>query len=124
VKLLLDTNSFLWWRAGSPKLPAEVGDQIGRPGNEILVSVASLWEIVIKRTLGKLQFLEDFESVLGDEEFDLLNITYAHLRVLSDLPLHHRDPFDRLIISQSLGERIPLVTNDQVFADYGVQVVW
>jgi PIN domain nuclease of toxin-antitoxin system len=124
VKLLLDTNTFLWWRAGSAKLPAGVSDQIGDAANEILVSVASLWEIAIKRALGKLQFLEDFEEVMADEEFELINITYGHLRVLGDLPRHHRDPFDRLIISQSLGERIPIVTNDQAFAAYGVRLVW
>lgn len=124
MKLLLDTNTFLWWRAGSPGLPARVTDQINNPANEILVSIASLWEIAIKRALGKLRFPEDFEQVMADEEFDLLGIAYAHLRVLGDLPQHHRDPFDRLIISQSLGERIPVATNDGAFAAYGVQIVW
>jgi PIN domain nuclease of toxin-antitoxin system len=124
VRLLLDTNTFLWWRAGSPRLPARVTDQINDPTNEIVVSVASLWEITIKRALGKLRFLEDFEQVMADEEFDLLSIAYAHLRVLGDLPQHHRDPFDRLIISQSLDERIPVATNDRAFAAYGVQIIW
>lgn len=124
MRLLLDTNAFLWWRAGSPRLPARVSSQIGDSHNDIVVSIAALWEIAIKRGLGKLRFLEDFEEVMADEAFDLLNITYAHLRVLSDLPQHHRDPFDRLLISQSFAERIPIVTNDRAFAAYGVNMVW
>ena len=99
-------------------------DQISDPDNEIVVSIASLWEIAIKHGLGKLRFLEDIEEVIADEEFDLLNITYGHLRVLGDLPQHHRDPFDRLLISQSLAERMPIVTNDRAFAAYGVSLVW
>jgi len=87
-----------------------VSDQIGDPNNDIVVSLASLWEIAIKRMLGKLRFLEDFEEVITDEGFVLLNITYAHLRMLGDLPQHHRDPFDRLLISQSLAERVPIIT--------------
>lgn len=124
MRFLLDTNALLWWRAGSPRLPTEVSTRIGDPDNEIVVSIASLWEIAIKRGLGKLRFLEDFEDVMAGEEFALLNITYAHLRVLGDLPLHHRDPFDRLLISQSVAERISIVTNDRAFAAYGVATVW
>ena len=124
MRLLLDTNALLWWRTGSSRLPAGVSDQISDPDNNIVVSITSLWEIAIKRGLGKLRFLEDFEEVMADEPFDLLNITYAHLRVLGDLPQHHRDPFDRLLISQSVAERLPIVTNDRAFAAYGVAIVW
>ena len=124
MKLLLDTNALLWWRTGSSRLPARVSNQIGDPDNEIVVSITSLWEIALKRGLGKLRFLEDFEEVMADEQFDLLSITYTHLRVLGDLPQHHRDPFDRLLISQSVAERIPIITNDRVFAAYGVAIVW
>jgi PIN domain nuclease of toxin-antitoxin system len=124
VRLLLDTNALLWWRDESPRLPTRVSDQIRDPDNNIVVSIASLWEIGIKRGLGKLQFLEDFEQVVTDEEFDLLGVTYNHLRVLCELPQHHRDPFDRLLISQSIAERIPVVTNDRAFAAYAVEIVW
>jgi len=124
VRLLLDTNALLWWRYEPPRLPARASDQIRDPDNDIVISVASLWEIAIKRGLGKLQFLEDFEEVMADEEFDLLAVTYNHLRVLGELPLHHRDPFDRLLISQSLAERIPIITSDRAFAAYSVEIVW
>lgn len=124
MRFLLDTNTFLWWRSGSGRLPTRVSDQIGDPNNDIVVSLASLWEIAIKRMLGKLRFLEDFEEVITDEGFVLLNITYAHLRMLGDLPQHHRDPFDRLLISQSLAERVPIITNDRAFSAYGVGIIW
>jgi PIN domain nuclease of toxin-antitoxin system len=124
VRLLLDTNAFLWWREESPRLPTRVRDQIRDPDNDIVVSIASLWEVAIKRGLGKLQFFEDFEEVMKEEEFDLLAITHGHLRVLGDLPQHHRDPFDRLLISQCLAERIPIVTGDRAFAAYSVEIVW
>lgn len=124
MRFLLDTNAFLWWRSGSDRLSTRVSDRIGDPDNDIVVSIASLWEIAIKRGLGKLRFLEDFEEVMTDEGFALLNVTYAHLRMLGDLPQHHRDPFDRLLISQSLAERIPIVTDDRAFTAYGVGIIW
>lgn len=114
----------MWWRDGSPRLSARVGDLIRDPANDIVVSVVSLWEIAIKRTLGKLRFPEDFEAVLAEEEFDLLSVTYAHLRALGDLPQLHRDPFDRLLVAQALAERIAVATEDRAFAAYGVAVLW
>jgi PIN domain nuclease of toxin-antitoxin system len=101
-----------------------VSDQISDTNNDIVVSIASLWEIAIKRRLGKLRFLEDFEEVIAEEGFALLNTTYAHLRVLADLPLQHRDPFDRLLISQSFAEGTPIATGDRGFAAYGVGLFW
>jgi PIN domain nuclease of toxin-antitoxin system len=124
VRLLLDTNAFLWWRDGSSQLPTRVTDQIRDPDNDIVVSIVSLWEIAVKHRLGKLQFPEDFEVVIAEEAFDLLTITYTHLRVLGDLPQHHRDPFDRLLISQALAERIPIVSSDRAFAAYAVEIFW
>jgi PIN domain nuclease of toxin-antitoxin system len=124
MRLLVDTNALLWWRDDSPRLPTRVSDQIRNPNNDIFISIISLWEIVIKKALGKLRFLEDFEEVMADEQFELLSVTYAHLRLLGDLPQHHRDPFDRLLIAQALAERIPIVTADRAFAAYGVGIVW
>jgi PIN domain nuclease of toxin-antitoxin system len=124
VRLLVDTNALLWWRDESSRLPPRVSDQIRDPDNNIVISIISFWEISVKRTLGKLRFIEDFEEVMADEAFDLLTVTYAHLRLLGDLPQHHRDPFDRLLIAQALAERIPIVTADRAFAPYGVDIVW
>lgn len=124
MRLLLDTNALLWWRDGSPRLPDRIGDIVRDPDNDIVVSIVSVWEITIKKTLGKLQFAEDFEEVMADEAFDLLPVTYPHLRRLADLPLLHRDPFDRLLIAQALAERVPVATADRNFAAYGVDIVW
>jgi PIN domain nuclease of toxin-antitoxin system len=124
MRLLLDTNAFLWWRDASPRLPNRVGDQIRDPANEIIVSIVSLWEVVIKRSVGKLQFRENFEEVIKEEEFGLLGINYAHLGALSELPLHHGDPFDRLLIAQSVAENVPIVTDDRIFARYNVKTFW
>ena len=124
MRLLLDSNTFLWWRAGSEKLTERAERMIGDTNNDTAVSVVTLWEIAIKRGIGKLRFLEDFEAVMTEEAFDLLPISYAHLRTLETVPMHHRDPFDRLLIAQALAEGIPIATGDRVFAAYGVQVIW
>ena len=88
------------------------------------MSVVILREIAIKRGIAKLRFLEDFEAVMAEEAFDPLPISYAHLCTLETLPMHHRDPFDRLLIAQGLTEGIPIATGDRRFAPYGVQVIW
>jgi PIN domain nuclease of toxin-antitoxin system len=87
-------------------------------------SVATLWEIAIKRALGKLKFDDDFEQVIHEEDFGLLAISLAHLQASEHLPVHHRNPFDRLLIAQALAEGIPIATSDRVFAAYGVQLIW
>ena len=124
MRLLLDSNALIWWRSGSRRLPRRVAQEIRDPKNDVIVSIVSLWEITIKRALRKLDFLEDFEHLLADEEFELLAISYAHLRSLESLALHHRDPFDRLLIAQATAEGIPIATGDRRFRTYGVQVVW
>ncbi len=124
MRLLLDTNAFLWWRGDATQLPERVAHEVRNPENDIVVSIATLWEIAIKRSLGKLQFLEDFAEVMADEDFTLLPIGYTHLLALESLPLHHRDPFDRLLIAQSIAERIPIATSDRNFAAYAVETFW
>jgi PIN domain nuclease of toxin-antitoxin system len=122
--LLLDTNALLWWREGSPALSPRVRDEIRDPANDVAVSIVSWWEIAIKRALGKLRFLEAFEDVMADEGFTLLQISFAHLRALENLPHPHRDPFDRILIAQSMAEGIPIASNDRAFADYGINILW
>jgi PIN domain nuclease of toxin-antitoxin system len=124
MRLLLDTNTLLWWREDSPRLSRRANDQIRDPGNAIVISIGSLWEIAIKRGLGKLRFPGNFGEMMAEERFDLLGITYDHLHALDDLPHHHHDPFDRLLIAQALADGIPIATSDRRFAAYGVQIVW
>ena len=120
----MDTNAFLWWRDGSRRLSARMRDAIRNPDNDVSVSIVSLWEIAIKRGVGKLRFLEDFQEVMSDESFNLRPIAYSHLNALELLPLRHRDPFDRLLIAQSIAEDLPIVTNDGKFALYDVKTFW
>ena len=124
MRLLLDAHSFLWWVTASERLTETARNAITDSHNDVVIGIGALWEIGIKRTLGKVHFPFDFEEVLGAENFGILPIAFTHLSVLDRLPLHHRDPFDRLLISQSLAERIPIVTGDREFAAYGVGIIW
>ena len=124
MRLLLDAHAFLWWVTDSSRLSDAARGAISESANDIAVGTGSLWELTIKRTLGKLDFPFDFEAVLRDEGFDLLAINYGHLRTLEHLPLHHGDPFDRLLIAQATAENLPIITNDRAFARYDISVVW
>lgn len=124
TRFLLDTHVLLWWRDASPLLSPRASAEIAAGENEILVSIASLWEITIKRRLGKLAFADDFETVLREERFGLLGISFQHLRRLEALPLLHRDAFDRMLIAQALAESLPIVTGDKAFAAYGPSLIW
>jgi PIN domain nuclease of toxin-antitoxin system len=124
VRLLLDTHVLLWWRDDFPRLSARARAEIADPRNEILVSTATLWEIVIKRGLGKLAFPDDLEQVVHEESFGLMPIRFQHLRRLETLPALHRDPFDRMLIAQALTEEAPLVTDDVALLAYGVPTLW
>jgi PIN domain nuclease of toxin-antitoxin system len=124
VRFLIDSNAFLWWSEASPRLGTGARQAIGDPKNEVVVSIAALWEIIIKTSLGKLTLSDDIETVVLNQGFSLLAIGFDHLRRLTALPQIHKDPFDRLMIAQALSEGIPVATADRRFAAYGVQVVW
>lgn len=124
MRLLLDAHSFLWWVAGSARLSDAARDAIADPANDVVIGIGALWEIGIKRSLGKMHFPFDFETVLVAENFGTLPIALAHLRALDALPRLHRDPFDRLLIAQALAEGISIATGDRAFAPYGVKIIW
>lgn len=124
MRLLIDSHVLVWWRAGSSQLSAVARDAVADPANEVLISIAGLWELTIKQATGKLTFTSDLEAMLADEGISVLAITFAHLRQLGSLPRVHRDPFDRMMIAQALAERIPIVTIDRAFALYGVGIIW
>lgn len=128
MKVLLDSHTFLWFIRGDPSLPAHARHVIESRENERLLSTASLWELAIKASLGKLQLTLPFtelvtEHVTGNA-IALLTIAPEHLDVLRSLPFHHKDPFDRLIIAQGLTENIPILSNDGTFGAYGVERIW
>jgi PIN domain nuclease of toxin-antitoxin system len=128
MKLLLDTHSFLWFIDGNPKLSATARTLIEDITNKRILSVASTWELAIKHSIGKIQFTQPFDTFLFDQlehnSIDLLNITVAHTIRTASLPFHHRDPFDRILIAQSLTENIPIVSGDAIFDSYGVIRLW
>ena len=125
--LLLDTHTLIWFinddEALSPK-----ATQLITQSETVLVSIASLWEISIKLSIGKLSMGGNFDDLfpthLIDNGLKALPISLVHLSKVEKLPFHHRDPFDRLIIAQSLADNIPVVGVDQRFDDYGVTRLW
>jgi PIN domain nuclease of toxin-antitoxin system len=128
MRLLLDTHGLLWFIAGSSRLSQHVRDLIEGPENEKLVSIASLRELAIKLSLGKLDLdfpLDEFvsEQVL-DGGFELLDIHVEHVAMVATLPFHHRDPFDRLLIAQSLADDLPILSADAAFEAYSVRRIW
>jgi len=128
MRLLIDTHSFLWFINDNAQLSHNARQLIEDGGNEILLSVASLWEIAIKMSIGKLNlgqpFPELFPRQLQVNRIQLLSITLDHLSVVATLPLHHRDPFDRLLIAQATVEQVPVVGVDAAFDAYGVNRLW
>ena len=128
MKLLLDTHSFIWFIEGNPRLSETARTLIADGGNEIFLSVASLWEMAIKISLGKLGLSEPYEVFIATQlqlnQIGLLDISFSHTVRVTKLPFHHRDPFDRLLNAQSLVEDIPIVSIDAKLDDYGVRRIW
>ena len=123
-RLLVDTPALLWWLTDDPALSSAAREALANPGDEMLVSTASLWEIAIKRSLGKLTAPDDLPDEIANAGFAWLPVSADHAWRVHDLPPHHRDPFDRLLIAQALIERVPVITADARFGDYGVDVRW
>lgn len=128
MRMLLDTNSFLWFIAGSDRLSTTALDIIVDQNNDLFLSIASLWEIAIKVSIGKLELLQSFDKLIPDQlnknDIDTLHIELNHLSELIQLPFHHRDPFDRLIIAQGMIESMPVISSDPAFKMYPVELIW
>ena len=128
MRLLLDTHTFLWFIEGSLNLSDVARNLIEDQANQRFLSVASLWEMSIKVSIGKLElgmtFTELVEREVYGNAIELLEIQPEHLDELAKLPFHHKDPFDRLMIAQSLAEGIPIVTKDAAFRSYPVSLLW
>jgi PIN domain nuclease of toxin-antitoxin system len=127
VNLLVDTHAMLWFVVGDDRLSPTARAAIESPETTSYISVASWWEVAIKCSLNKLRIdhpLEEFMTHRVDEGFRVLSIDTQHLPALATLPFHHRDPFDRLIISQAMSESMPICTSDNHFSSYDVQLVW
>lgn len=128
MKLLLDTHAFLWFVLDDPRLSPRAKGAIADPANEILISPASYWEMAIKISTGKLALTQPYltfvEGQLATNRITILPIEPKHTALLASLPYHHRDPFDRLLVAQSLAEHIPLISDDGALSAYGVHLVW
>ena len=127
MKLLVDTQSFIWFVENDKQLPLKIKNELEDHNNIIIISIASLWEMAIKMSLGKLKLSCDLAKMIDklyQNGFEILPILPEHIIKLSTLEYFHRDPFDRIIISQGLTENIPIVSSDEIFDDYHVKRKW
>jgi PIN domain nuclease of toxin-antitoxin system len=127
MKYILDTHVFIWYATGDKRLTPR-SRSIIESSDEMFVSIASIWEMAIKVNIGRLDFKKPFQKIIENQiiinKYKLLSISLKHLFKLSQLELHHRDPFDRLLVSQALTEKIPVVSVDEIFDKYGVDRIW
>jgi PIN domain nuclease of toxin-antitoxin system len=126
TNLLLDTHAFIWYSEDDPKLPESIKREI-ETADRVCISIASLWEIAIKLSIGKLSLRSNYESIKATLEpagIDLLPISFTDIVRIINLPLHHRDPFDRILIAQAMNHSLTLVSCDTAFMAYPIQLRW
>ncbi|MCX6351762.1 MAG: type II toxin-antitoxin system VapC family toxin [Bacteroidetes bacterium] len=127
MKLLLDSHTFIWFVNGDKSLPKKALSLIKDIDNTCYISIASIWEIALKVSLKKLELKSDFNKITGfltDNEIEILPLTFEHIQTLIDLEFHHSDPFDRILISQSICEDLVIITKDSEFNKYKVKLKW
>lgn len=128
MRILLDTHAFLWWINNDPQLTANARSLIEDISNEIFISTVSGWEIAIKAQLGKLTVASDLEQFIANQitqnYFTILPITLSHALHIYNLPLHHRDPFDRMLVAQSQLEGLSILTIDPLIRQYTASTIW
>jgi PIN domain nuclease of toxin-antitoxin system len=128
MRLLLDTHAFIWYTTDSSRLSITGRSLIDNGDNDILLCTASVWEMAIKHSIGRLNFslpfMEFIKQQIAVNRIEILEISFDHIEVVASLPLHHRDPFDRLIIAQSMAQQIPLLSVDAIFDAYAIARLW
>jgi PIN domain nuclease of toxin-antitoxin system len=128
MKLLLDSHTLVWSADAPKKLSPSAAAALQDPANELLVSAATVWEIAIKLSLGKLQltlpYRQWMNQAIADLDLTLIPITVEYVDVQVTLPYHHRDPFDRLLVAQALSENCPIVSVDSLLDPYGITRLW
>lgn len=128
MKILLDTQAFLWMSLDSPELTKKAKKAFLDENNELYFSLASVWEVAIKVSIGKLSFKKSFEKIIlqqfQNNGVNQLHINFRHVVKAAKLPFHHRDPFDRLLAAQALEEKIHILSVDSIFDEYGVKRIW
>ena len=128
MRILLDTHVFLWWIADDHRLSSKAREIIGAASNDLFLSAASGWEMAIKAGLGKLDLPDAVEEFVAKHlkvnTVSALPIQMNHAVRVGDLPRHHRDPFDRLLVAQAIAEDLPIMTADPLIAQYPITVIW
>jgi PIN domain nuclease of toxin-antitoxin system len=127
MKLLLDTHTFIWFINGDKSLPAKTKKTIANLENSCFISIASIWEIAIKLSLKKLKLKSGFDKIaefINENDIEILPVSFNHLQQLMELEFHHRGPFDRIIIAQSITEQLTVLTKDDNFKLYPVKIMW
>ncbi|MEW6738158.1 MAG: type II toxin-antitoxin system VapC family toxin [Acidobacteriota bacterium] len=128
MRLLLDTHTFLWFIMGNSKLSSSARTLIEDISNDKQLSIVSVWEMAIKVSIGKLSLAGPFEIIIPEQiknnGFDVMNIDISHINIVATLPMHHRDPFDRLLIAQCMIEDLSIISADSAFDSYSVHRLW
>ena len=127
MNLLLDTHAVIWFITDDLKLPRKTRILLEDNSNNCFISIATLWEIAIKNSLGRLELHAELNEIFGIIDktgFELLPITASHILANANLPHHHHDPFDRIIIAQSIEENLLVVTKDGKFGNYDASIAW
>jgi len=127
MKILLDTHAFLWWDSEPEKLSKNALELCQNPENALFLSVASVWEMQVKTQLGKLKIdlrLSDLIRQQEENGIEILSVQVSHVLEIGNLPSHHKDPFDRLLIAQARIEEMVFVSADPIIAQYPVRVIW
>lgn len=128
MNLLLDSHTFVWWRDEPNKISPAAFAEISNPANDVFLSVVTIWELQIKIALNKFTVKSGLENAVKDERqkngFQILPVKLSHALYLENLPFHHKDPFDRLLISQAIVENMTLLTADPEFSKYKVNLPW
>jgi len=127
MRFLIDTHTFLWFIHDSPQLSTNAKNLL-ESDNDLWVSIASLWEIAIKVNISKLTLPNSYENFIPEQlalnDIEILPITMAHLAIYTTLPLHHRDPYDRLLIAQAITEKVSIISIDVTFDSYPISRIW
>lgn len=120
---LLDTHIFIWAMEESKRLPKDIKSKISDPNNKVFISVATAWEIIIKRMKNKLKAPKDIPGGIKTAGFRVLPIEITHVLGVEGLPLYHQDPFDRILIAQAKIEKLTLITSDKKFKKYNLSLI-
>jgi len=127
MKVLLDTHAFLWFITGDTRLSKKVRRLMEDGETELFLSAASVWEMAIKTSLGKLSVSMPFSEFIQQKTlqgFLIMPVEWHHAVAVAGMPFHHNDPFDRLLVAQALTEQLPVITADPAFKKYGVKIIW